>query len=145
MSANPTITFLGTDGQGRGQYRVTIDDTLDSDVSASTQWSIPCGAGGPADVTIPESGTIVSTMVVLEGGTGTTVAPLFGYGDGFAVDSRDHLSTFSGTPAATVRTQTPLSYHANGGSLEVRSGVDAGTDNQVFVELLIVAGLAAEG
>lgn len=111
----------------RGQFVITIVET-----SATSSSEITISG-------VPKCGTITRIRAKLTSGTGTTIRPRVGDAASFAADSYNETLAASGT-AATVREPGSGPYCTSTGTLYLRNGVNAGTDNAITTEILIVEG-----
>ena len=96
-------------------------------------------AGSEATVdNLPKRGIIKRFTARLTSGTGTTINPSIGRAAGFSPNTQDQVLAAPG--AAAHVDAGPVYYFSNDGTLFVVATPDAGTDNAVSYELLIVAG-----
>ncbi len=113
--------------QGRQTLTIQISET---DAAAASEFSI---------TNLPRMGRIVSYRVTLTAGSGATVNPKVGISAAFVVDSQNHVGSNT-TTAAHVNDQVALGYASSDGRLFVRSSVNAGADNAISTEIVIVEG-----
>jgi len=113
--------------QGRQTLTIQISET---DAAAASEFSI---------TNLPRMGRIVSYRVTLTAGSGATVNPKVGTSAAFVVDSQNHVGSNT-TTAAHVNDQVALGYASSDGRLFVRSSVNAGADNAISTEIVIVEG-----
>lgn len=117
-----------TQGNGnRGQFIVTIVETSGT---SSSEIAIPG---------LPKCGTITRLRSKLTAGTGTTVHNRIGDVAAFTADSYNEVVEASATAAQLVEPGS-VPYCTTTGTLYLRNGIDAGTDNTVTTEILIVEG-----
>jgi hypothetical protein len=89
---------------------------------------------------LPQVGVIRSYEATLVSGAGANINPKGGRAAGFAVSTQNHIFT-QGTTAAHIHDDTPVRYClAEGGSMYVRSSVNAGADNVIHTRMLITSG-----
>ena len=124
-----TIASKGSDGQ-RGHWAVTIAET---EAAAGSEWSV----GG-----LPQRVTIFSYKATITAGTGVTVNPIHGNAAAFTASTQGHIAT-NATTAIHINDQTVLRCYLPTGTLYGRSTVNAGTDNTIATEILIVEGWAS--
>lgn len=123
-----TLTQRGRDG-GRDWWLWTLAET---GAGTADEWQIPVGI---------KCGTIVSYKVTLGTGAGATVNPILGNATGFTASSQGHLAT-NATTAAFISDQTSLIIpYLPTRVLFGQSRCDAGADNVVSTEILIVEGI----
>jgi hypothetical protein len=87
---------------------------------------------------LPKRGIIKRFTATLTGGTGTTINPTIGRASGFSANTQNQVLAAPG--AAAHIDAGPVYYFSEDGPLYVVATPDAGTDNAVSYELLIVAG-----
>lgn len=92
-----------------------------------------------AVIDVPENAIIVRFTATLTGGTGTTINPVIGRASGFTADTQDQVLAAPGA-AAHIDVTGPFYYYSEKGTLYVKTAPDAGTDNAVSYELLIIPG-----
>lgn len=117
----------------RGRRHVTIT-VRETEAATGSEFSIPG---------LPPKGKIVSYKSTLTAGTGTTINPRLGLATGFVDDTQDHLATNS-TTAGHINDQVQLRYQTadEAGELFINSSVDAGADNTIDTEIMVVEGWA---
>ena len=126
-TATPQSTVLG-------EQRQVVVTIVEADAAAASEWS----------VTLPwRLGTIVSYKATLATGTstGTTINPALGRATGWTASTQDDIAT-NDTTAAHINDQTHLGFQLSAGNvLYGVSTVDAGTDNDITTEIVIVEGV----
>jgi hypothetical protein len=101
----------------------------DTEAAAGSEAAIP---------NLPKSGTIKRYTATLVGGTASTINPSIGPTAGYSASSQQQVMAAPGA-AAFIDVTGPFYFNSDEG-LFVRSNPDAGTDNTVDHQLLIVPG-----
>jgi hypothetical protein len=117
---------------GRAHTQVRVDET-----SATTTSDVEL-------VGVPIRGTIVSFRATLTAGSGATINPGLGLATGWTDSTQEDIGRNTST-AAHVSDQTRLRFDTAAdtpGSIWLQWAVDAGADNTVFAEILILDGWA---
>jgi len=127
MAYSATVSKDSDVTDGRKIHKISI---VEDEAAAASEFSIPG---------VPEAGRIVSYRATLISGSGATINPIIGLAASFAASSQNHLATNS-TTAAHVNDQTELVYFSSSSSLHIRSTVNAGSDNVVHTEIVILEG-----
>lgn len=130
MAYAATITTTRYTVSRRRYFLVTIEE---EDAAAASEATIP-------GTDIPAVGTIVSVKATLGAGAGATIDPICGRVTGGGATTNDAVYANGG--AAAHIDSAPLStfVRPSGESLYWLSGVNAGTDNTISTQILIVEG-----
>ena len=113
--------------QGRQSITIQISET---DAAAGSEFLLDG---------LPKQGRIVSYRTTLLSGTGATINPKIGISAAFVVDTQGHVGSNT-TTAAHINDQVALGYASSAGKIYIRSSVNAGTNNAIDTEIVIVEG-----
>jgi hypothetical protein len=130
MAFTESITMGGgANGQPRW-WHIVISETS---VGAASEWDV-------SPPNFPRAGMIVNFKAVLTAGSGTTIQPSLGRAAAYtaATTDPDFISEQSAA-AASIADQSAVRFDGGSGSLYGRSAVDAGADNSITTEILVVA------
>lgn len=124
----PTVYLVN----GRQFYRWTVVQT---NAEATSEYELTGFPEAPME--------LLYTLAVLQSGAGATVQPAFARDSG-VTDSNDiDFCAQVATAAITVRDQTPAVFPVvSGGSVYVRSNVNAGSNNTIRSEFIFGKGVA---
>jgi len=115
---------------GRRHAIITCSET---EAAAASEWSIALGH---------PIWTLKSYKATLTAGTAASINPRLGRAASFVVSTQDHIAT-QGTTAAHIKNATavPVVLSSTTPTLYVRSTVNAGADNSISTEIVLVEGL----
>lgn len=88
---------------------------------------------------LPKRGIIKRLTATLVSGTAATINPVVGRAAGFSPDTQDQVIAAPGA-AAHIDLTGPFYYYASEGALYIVGAPNAGTDNVISYEMLIVPG-----
>lgn len=128
-----TVTMLRHQVGGRRVWRVVIAET---ECAAASEWSV-AHADADGGVPLPSEGTITSYDAVITG-TGTTLQPILSDTTNPASTQVGYIGAQSAA-AASVHDRSNVRYQGLT-TLYGRSRPNAGADNTVTTELVVVEG-----
>lgn len=134
-AASITITRIHT-ARGRG-YRVLVTETEASSTSEWNTGNVTADAAG-RKITLPTQGRIVLRKVYKTTGTASSVAPVYAKATGITAAGVDAIAVTSA--ATSVDDGTSIPFSLPGGVLYGRSTPDAGSDNGITTEIVIIEG-----
>lgn len=129
-AANITVTTTVI-----SQRKYWIIDVAETEAANASEYQIPAAS-------LPRLGRIVSIKATKTAGTGATIAPKAGLATGWSANTQAAVYA-TGTPAAHVfaAPAAPAGHFKQGDGLYVRSTPDAGADNTIATQIVIVEGV----
>lgn len=113
---------------GRRHYRIKISETA---IDGTSEWSVD---------NLPEVATMVDYKATLLSGTASTIQPALGAAAAWVANTQDDIAVQQAA-AAHVNDQTRVRMIIpTGNSLYGRTTPDAGADNNVDTEFVIIEG-----
>lgn len=136
MAYAATVTITRTTHRGARAYRVLVTET---ECATASEWNTSSATGSVTGrtPTLPPNGRIVRVKVYKISGSATTVAPVLARATGITAAGLNALAVFSAASSVDDSTGVPYS---GGSTLYGRSTPDAGTDNAITTDILILEG-----
>ena len=137
MAYAATVTVLRSMSGGRRRYTVTVTET---ECATTSEWSTAASTGGATGVsyTLPTVGRIVSRKVNKVSGTAATVAQVLGRTTGITAVGVESVAVEAA--ASAINSIIEIPFALPGGVLFGRSTPDAGTNNVITTEIVIMEG-----
>lgn len=134
-AATVVIEPVGS-ARGRGQFAVTVTET---ECEATSEWSTTNATNAAGQrVSLPKTFRIVGQKVTKTAGTATTVAPVLARATGVTAVGVNSISIQAA--AAAIDDASQYRAYLPSQVLYGRSTPNAGTDNSITTQLLIVEG-----
>lgn len=132
MAYSATVTVSPLTISGRRHYVVNIVET---EAAAASEYNIP-------SYVIPQHGKVVSVKATLVSGSAASINPTGGLATGWAASTQNALWTGPGAAAhVAFAPPTVTGFFNQSTGLWVKSTVNAGADNVVHTQIMIVEGL----
>lgn len=129
-SASVSVTTKVISGR-----RHFIVDVVETEAAAASEYSVP-------SYDLPTVGKVVQHKSTLISGTGTTINPKAGLSTGWSASTQAALYANSVAAAHVNIAPTTVSGHfTQSGGMFVQSVVNAGADNVIHTQIVIVEGL----
>ena len=139
MAYAATVTVNRYTQAGRKYVKVSVTET---ECATTSEWTTsganPSYGSGYARSFVPTVGRIVSRKVNKTSGTAATVAQVLGKATGVTAAGVNSIAVEGA--AAAINSILEIPYTLVGGVLYGRSTPDAGTDNAITTEIVIMEG-----